>query len=268
MTDKLNLMLHCGADYVRPAQLDEVDLPPIKRNEKGFVTFQPVSHLSVRNRIREAITTVCSRDGMDVDDAISAEAQGMTRDGARAFGMMEVRPPGLDRWKDGREGKRGLMIGWRNSHDQSFASACALGSRTFICDNLAWSGEVMVSRRHTRHIIRDLPEVISRAVGQLLQAGERQEDLYRRMEEKEVGRLRINDTLVEAMRVKAITNSAIPKVLAEYESDSHREMHGAGTAWSLFNAFTEVSKADPVTTAMKRTQRLHGVFGAFVGLAS
>ena len=87
------------------------------------------------------------------------------------------------------------------------------------------------------------------------------------MEERNVGRVEVNDTLVEAMKAQAITNASIPKVLKEYESESHREMHGADTAWSLFNAFTEVSKADPVTTAMKRTQRLHGVFGKLVGVS-
>jgi hypothetical protein len=265
MSERLNLVLHCGAAAVEPHQLDEVQLPPIKRNSDGHVTFQPVSHLTVRNRIRESVSDLLTADDVvHWGDVIRDEAQGMTNDGARAFGMMEVRPQGGDRPDD----KRGLMIGWRNSHDQSFASAVAMGSRTFICDNLAWSGEIQVSRRHTRHIIRDLPEVISRAVGQLLQASQRQEEFYQRMEGHHVGRVRVNDTLVEAMRSKAIANASIPKVLKEYESKKHCEMHGVDTAWSLFNAFTEIAKNDPVTTSMKRTQRLHGVFGKLVGVAS
>ena len=137
----------------------------------------------------------------------------------------------------------------------------------FVCDNLSFSGEVNVSRRHTRHIVRDLPEVIARAIGQLLNESHRQAETFDRMEKYRLGSMLVNDTLVEAMKSKAIANASIPKVLAEYESDKHKEMHGADTAWSLFNAFTEISKQDPATLAMKRTQRLHGVFGKLVGVA-
>jgi hypothetical protein len=250
------LVLHCGAQAVEPLELDNVALPPIKRNDQGHVTFQPVSHYTLRNRLRDAL----GQAGSEVIE----ESQGMTNDGQRAFGMMEVRPAGSTPLADA---KRGLMVGWRSSHDQSFAAAVAMGSRVFNCDNLAWSGEIQVSRRHTRHIVRDLPEIISRAVGQLLQASHRQEAAFLRMETYGIGRVAVNDTLVEAMKAQAITNASIPKVLKEYESDSHREMHGADNAWSLFNAFTEIGKADPVTTAMKRTQRLHGVFGKLVGVS-
>lgn len=250
------LVLHCGAESVEPHELDNVALPPIKRNAQGHVTFQPVSHYTLRNNLWDSLNNAGS--------LVIDQAQGMTHDGQRAFGMMEVQPGGSEVLADA---KRGLMVGWRSSHDQSFAAAVAMGGRVFVCDNLSWSGEIQVSRRHTRHIVRDLPEVISRAVGKLLQASHRQEEAFQRMEERNVGRVEVNDTLVEAMKAQAITNASIPKVLKEYESESHREMHGADTAWSLFNAFTEVSKADPVTTAMKRTQRLHGVFGKLVGVS-
>ena len=251
------LVLHCGAQAVEPSELDNVALPPIKRNAQGHVTFQPVSHYTLLKRLQDAL----GQAGSTIVD----QAQGMTKDGQRAFGMLEVLPEGGgDRQQDA---KRGLMVGWRSSHDQSFAAAVAMGSRVFNCDNLAWSGEIQVSRRHTRHIVRDLPEVISRAVGKLLQASHRQEAAFQRMEEYGIGRVAVNDTLVEAMKAQAITNASIPKVLKEYESETHREMHGADNAWSLFNAFTEISKADPVTTAMKRTQRLHGVFGKLVGVS-
>ena len=259
MTKRLNLMLHCGAQAVEPEQLDHVELPPIKRNERGHITYQPVSHGAVRAEIHRAL----NGQGLE-GPVVVAEAQGMTEDGQRAFGMIQVDVDRLDVAKQ----KTGLIVGWRNSHDQKFASALAMGAGVFVCDNLSFSGEVRVTRRHTRFIRRDLPGVISNAVGKLLAARHHQQRLFEAMEQTQLGRYRLNDTLVESMRVGAIPNASIPKVLAEYESDHHREMHGGGTAWSLFNAFTEVSKKDPVTTAMKRTQKLHGVFGSLCGLAS
>ena len=262
---RLNLMLHCGAAAVETTELDQVQLPPIKRNSEGHITFQPVSHETVRLRIKMALV-----EALDENGSVVAEAQGMTNDGQRAFGMMQVHHPtlGTTGWQQARGVRRtGLVVGWRNSHDQSFASAIAMGAGVFVCDNLSFSGEVNVSRRHTRHIVRDLPEVIARTIGKLLNESYRQAETFDRMEKKHVGRVLVNDTLVEAMKSKAIANASIPKVLDEYESDKHKEMHGADTAWSLFNAFTEISKKDPAALAMKRTQRLHGVFGKLVGVA-
>ena len=59
----------------------------------------------------------------------------------------------------------GLVIGLRNSHDKSFPASIALGSGVFVCDNLAFSAEVTIARRHTRFIERDLPRVVHTAVG-------------------------------------------------------------------------------------------------------
>ena len=61
----------------------------------------------------------------------------------------------------------GLVIGLRNSHDKSFPSALALGNRVFVCDNLAFSGEIKLSRKHTKNISRDLPGLVTKAVGRL-----------------------------------------------------------------------------------------------------
>ena len=42
-----------------------------------------------------------------------------------------------------------------------------MGSAVFVCDNLAFSAEVTIARRHTRFIERDLPRIVHTAVGRL-----------------------------------------------------------------------------------------------------
>ena len=272
MSKPINLILHCGASAVKnPETLASVQLPPVKRNDRGRITDQPISHLTVRNQIREALTNNHAK--------VTEEAQGMTNDGARAFGIMAIdQSPNYPsvKWGNLREdladqpskNERVLVVGWRNSHDHKFAQGIAMGSAATVCDNLCFSSEVVVKRRHTRHIMRDLPHVINRAVGRLLHNSRRQEMAFRAMEYTTVNRVNVNDTLVRAMVAKAIPNAAIPKVLAEYQSETHREKHGADTAWSLWNAFTEIYKSDPLPTVMKRSQALHGVFHQLCGIKS
>ena len=60
-----------------------------------------------------------------------------------------------------------LVVGLRNSHDHSFCLGVSLGSRVFVCDNLAFSGEVRVARKHTNRIAFDLPKLVNGAVGLL-----------------------------------------------------------------------------------------------------
>lgn len=255
----MSLVIHCGAEHVQREELDRVQLPPVKRNSKGHITFQPISHETVLNKIMESLV------GHLGSGAIRDSAQAMTADGQRAFGLIELQP---DRQRRGMGDKTGLIVGWRNAHDFKFASAVAMGARTFVCDNLSFCGEVRVARRHTRFIVRDFPGVVASSIGRLLQARHGQQRLFDKMEEFKLGRHYVNDTLIESMRAGAIPNASIPKVLGEYESDHHREMHGSGNAWSLFNAFTEVSKKDSLPVAMKRTQKLHGVFSKLVGVAT
>ena len=53
------------------------------------------------------------------------------------FGLLEV--------CNGRpQGDHGLVVGVRNSHDQSFPASIALGSAVFVCDNLSFCGEITI----------------------------------------------------------------------------------------------------------------------------
>jgi len=55
-----------------------------------------------------------------------------------------------------------------------------------------------------------------------------------------------------------MSNADIPKVLGEYRNPTHQAFEER-TAWSLFNAFTQVGKGWNPFALPKRTQRLHGL---------
>ena len=41
----------------------------------------------------------------------------------------------------------------------------AVGAAVFVCDNLSFSGEVRLARKHTAHFERDLPQLVGRTIG-------------------------------------------------------------------------------------------------------
>jgi len=46
-----------------------------------------------------------------------------------------------------------------------------LGVTVMVCDNMCFSGEIEVKRRHTMHVLRDLPLMIESSIDKLLLGG-------------------------------------------------------------------------------------------------
>jgi hypothetical protein len=140
------LMLHCGANGVTLDDVRAVETPePSFRGEKGKRIFHPIPHALLHDTVIDQL----GESGYEVQES----SHGLTKGGDRYFGLIQVRhnsEPEVAR-------DHGLVIGLRNAHDGMFQAATALGARVFVCDNLSFSGEVVVGRRHTRNILRDLP---------------------------------------------------------------------------------------------------------------
>jgi len=64
------------------------------------------------------------------------------------------------------------VLGIRNSNNMRFPAGLALGVAPFVCDNLCFSGEVVISRRHTTNVISDLTKMISTSMDDLLLQGQ------------------------------------------------------------------------------------------------
>ena len=66
----------------------------------------------------------------------------MSNNNHRFFGVLDIEAPLA-------EGVT-LSVGVRNSNDKSFPIGFCEGNRTFVCDNVAFSSEVVITKRHTR----------------------------------------------------------------------------------------------------------------------
>ena len=153
-----------------------------------------------------------------------------------------------------------LTIGLRNSHNKMFAAGMAVGSYVMVCSNLDFSGEVVIGRQHTRHILRDLRGLVETAFSKvqamrILQA--RRIEVYK---ESTPSDTEVHDFLIRSVDQHVMANSYIPKVLKEYRTPSHEEFFNDGrvrTGWTLLNAYTEVFKGVNALTLPNRTIKLH-----------
>jgi hypothetical protein len=183
----------------------------------------------------------------------------LTHDGARYFGLLQVA-------NGSNADDFGLVVGLRNSHDKSFPAALVLGASVFVCDNLSFSGEVKLARKHTAHIERDLPQLVERAVGLLSDLRNTQESRFATYQGHELSAGQAHDLVIQALDARVVPVTKIPDVLTEWREPRHAEFREGRTAWRLFNAFTEILKGN-LGELPRRTQALHGLMDAACGLA-
>lgn len=131
--------------------------------------------------------------------------------------------------------------------------------------NLAMSGEVRIVRKHTSEILVDLPEIMDNAVVQLSQIEDFMHLRIEHYKRSELTDAQVNDFLVRSVMGKALPLLRLPKVFGEWKRPSYPDF-APRTAWSLFNAYTEVFKGTSLFKLPARTQRLHLLMDRFVGV--
>ena len=240
-----NLTLHCGAAHV-----DREVIPTVKTPDHTD-TWYPIPHIDFITQVESALTAAKMR--------IVEQAHSLTKEGDRYFGLFQVsncQNTGDD---------YSYVLGMRNSHDKSFPAGLVVGSQVFICDNLAFSGEIRIARKHTRYIMDDLPKLTSNAVGMLAEKWTLMSDRIERYKATEISDRDAHDFMLRSLDVGATTLQQIPGILKEWRTPRHPEFAQGKTAWRLFNAYTEIGKETSLAMLPKRTISLHGLMDAQVG---
>lgn len=244
----MNLMLHCGAHHV---ERDEVFSAKAPERTNSWV---PIPH----SRLLDLIQQTLIGNGMTVIE----QAHALTRDGRRYFGLLHVQT-----WQASTD--YGLVVGIRNSHDKSFPAGLALGASVFCCDNLSFSAEVVLSRKHTAHIQRDLPGLVEQGVGKLNDQRQLQDQRINCYQRAELTDEQAHDLMMRSIDARVIPVTRLPVVLREWRQPSHSEFAEDGkTGWRLFNGFTEALKGRNLDALPKRTQALHGLLDSACGLTA
>lgn len=237
------LMIHCGAHNVTRNAVDESFTP------QGLGRHRPIPHGELVRLTEDTLNEY----GFGVEE----EAHALMSNGNQYFGFMGIAQEVADDYR--------LCVGLRNSHDKKFPAGLALGSNVFVCDNLCFSGEQVVKRKHTTEIMAELPGLIGQAVAGLNQMRARLEAQIECYKNVEITDVLAHDIVIKTMDAKVIGPTWVPKVLQEWREPQHAEFAGR-SVWSLMNAHTEVLKGKSPRDLTARTMKLHGVLDEVVGL--
>lgn len=214
-----DLMLHRGARLATREELDQIEAPP------PTATWYPLRHATVLDRVMETL------DGAGFQIVRSQFA--VAQQNHRFFGTLDL-TTGI------AEGIT-LTVGVRNSTDQSFPIGFAVGSRVFVCDNLAFSSEIVVARKHTRFGELRFNEAICKAVQSLHQYQDVAAKRIAWMQTAALSDDQANSLMLQAAEKEIVGWRALPKVIDQWREPRFDEFRDR-TSWSLFNAFTQVLK--------------------------
>ena len=156
----------------------------------------------------------------------------MANNGSQLFGVMMC---------DGDSESTQLALGIRHSHNKSLSGSIGCGNNVFVCDNLIFSAEVVIRRKHTRFMARDLPGMIDGMFDKFPGMVKSQDEQIERFKAAKLNSLQAAFIMVSTIKRGVFPGSKLGAVLDQWEKPNH-DAFLPRTAWSLLNSYTQVNK--------------------------
>jgi len=245
---QLNLNI-CGSDRTQ-ASFEEV--LAVQTPQKTD-TWTPVGHGFMIEQTRKHL----DENGFDV----VGENHNLARFGQRYFGLMQVQDRNAPENTD-----RATIVGLRNGHDKCFPAGIMAGDAPFVCSNLIFSNEIVVTRRHTKNIDNvnvsgNIFMKIANAIGKLRESWIGQEKRVDAYKEYDLGSNKeANDLIIRAYQSGACSKTQIADIVEQWNKPNHNEFSDRNL-YSLYNSFSEVWKGN-LGLLPARSTSLHSLFDA------
>lgn len=236
------LIAHVNSRRVSEADVMAVPEPPFTE------TWHPVAHARVLKALEEA----ASRIELGIKD----RAYSMSKNGELMFGSWQLE---LD-----ADEERAYEIGIRNSINKRFAIGLTAGTRVFVCDNLAFTGEFIDFRKHTNGVddaeLERLAEgAFEKAVPQLKLFDEWHRSLKTVNLEEDMAKLLTFD----AMERGIVSPSRFKEFLECMKTE--RETHG-DTLYAWHGAVTRLMRADSLFAVAETSKALNKIIAEYLEL--
>lgn len=247
------LMLHCGGEHLPRHELAAIPSPAETE------TYKPLPHADFVDMVQDELENFGLR--------VVSEAHGVVRrksavhgedaiKGGNYFGLLECKGDNFT------YNERALVLGLRNSHVKRFPAQIVIGDRVFVCDNMCFSGEINVTRKHTKNLLDDrlgVRPLIVEAISKLLVAAEAQDVRYEAYKAANMSNGEAEVIMIDALRQGVVTSTQLPKVVQQWDTPDHEEFAKHRNGWRMFNAVTEALKGTSPLELPGRTMKLTSI---------
>jgi hypothetical protein len=231
------LISHVDTDIVTRTELKGIQTP------EPTATWRPIPHIE----LVDMLDLVLTQQHMQIKD----EQFALRRDGSVLFAVLQL--------AYGETGDGVAALGLRTGNNKSMSLQICAGLSVFVCDNLAFRGDLIaLKRKHTSGL--NLREELTLAIirfqehfGRLI--GEIGDLKHRALGDLEAKAL-IHDVFAHGLMpvrlLSDVSRAYFEPQLAEFEPRN---------AWSLHNAFTGLAKEMPMPTRLPAIQAIGKLFG-------
>jgi hypothetical protein len=203
------LIAHCGATLIDREGLKTLETP------QPTDSWTPIPHYDL----------VQALDGQLRARGIMITKEQFAVQKAKLFGVLDTD------YQVTEEG--GAAIGIRTSNDKSLALQIAIGYRVFICDNMAFAGDLIALRRkHTGNL--DIHKELAEAMTRYVRDYRRLQDDIAVWKETPITPERAKHLIYDIFLQKIVPVRMFHPVVNTYQAT----MHQGQNLWTLNNAFT------------------------------
>ena len=223
------LMAHCGAQYIDREGLKALETP------EPTASWTPIPHYDL----------VQALDGQLKARGINIVKEQFAVQKAKLFGVIDTD------YEVNAEG--GAAIGIRTANDKSLALQLAIGFRIFVCDNMAFAGDLIALRRkHTANL--DLHRAFAEGIGRYVAQYPKLQDNITWWKERTVSKERGKQLIYDIFRQKLVPIRLFHPAVYDWEAAEEKTM------WRLHNCMTAHIKTLRPAPAFTATLKLSRFF--------
>jgi Domain of unknown function (DUF932) len=223
------LIAHCGAEYIDREGLKDLETPP------ATDTWTPIPHYDL----------VVALDGQLKARGISIIKEQFAVQKAKLFGVIDTD------FQVTEEG--GAAIGIRTANDKSLALQLAIGYRIFICDNMAFHGDLIALRRkHTAHL--DLHKEFAEGIGRYVREYPKLKENINWWKERVVSKERGKQLIYDIFSQRLVPLRLFHPAVRDWEATENKTM------WTIQNAVSNHIKTLKPAPAFTSTLKLSRFF--------
>ena len=227
-----------GSNKVSEAEV--IQVPEVAFTE----TYHPIHHSYILDAIRSAVSAV----GLEVKN----KEYVLANEGKKMFGVWDLSGAGSD--------EIGFAIGIRNSMDKSMALGITAGTRVFVCENLAFSGEFVAFRKHTNGLVYHLLESIAyQAMKQMVSNLSNFQAWHEGLKD-----FALTENDAKLLLVEIMSNNVIPPSKFSRFDDLYFGGKYEPTLWGFHEAVTDLLRGTNLLTLPKKNKLLNGVLDTFI----
>lgn len=231
------LMSHVDTDLVTRAELQALPTP------EATQTFKPIPHIE----LVDMLDVVLRQNQIRIEE----ERFALRRDGSVLFGVLQL--------AHGETVDGTAALGLRTANNKTMSIQLCAGLSVFVCDNLAFRGDMIALRRkHTSGL--NLRIELAGAVLRFQEHFGRLAGEVELLKERTLPDIQAKALIHDAFTEQLMPVRFLPEVSQAYFEPQLQEF-APRNAWSLHNAFTGAAKAMPMTTRLPAIQALGKFFG-------